>query len=94
MLYYWLLFFFVVFVAKLILATVMIYCLLPNDRLCTRCEEETLLMRKRGLGSLVFLGRVQHRWCPRCGWEGLARRGSDPATRTDARVDADAPTRR
>jgi hypothetical protein len=93
MLYYWLLFFFIVFGAKLLLAIVMIYCLLPGDRQCSRCEEETLLMKRRGLGSLVFLGRVQYRWCPRCGWQGLARRSTDAAAPTGARVGAGAPTR-
>jgi hypothetical protein len=93
MLYYWLLFFFIVFGAKLLLAIVMIYCLLPSDRSCSRCEEETLLVKRRGFGSLVFLGRVQYRWCPRCGWQGLARRAANPAAPTGARVGAGAPTR-
>jgi hypothetical protein len=75
---YWLFFFFVAFGAKVLLAFVMIYLLLPTDRSCVQCDEETLLVRMNRLGrfgSLCSGGRVQWRWCPRCGWEGLARRG-------------------
>ncbi|HUE96552.1 MAG TPA: hypothetical protein VMN39_07820 [Longimicrobiaceae bacterium] len=77
MLYYWLLFFFLAFGAKVLLALVMIFMLLPSDRTCSQCDEETLLIRAHRLGrfgSALTLRRVQWRWCPRCGWEGLARR--------------------
>jgi hypothetical protein len=77
MLFYWLLFFFVAFFAKAFLAFVMIYLLLPVDRCCSQCDEETLLIRFNRMGrwgSALTLGRVQWRWCPRCEWEGLARR--------------------
>jgi len=73
---YWLLYFFVAFGAKLLLAFVMIYLLLPNDRQCTQCDEETLLIQTNRAGRIGFalsLGRIQWRWCPRCGEEGLAR---------------------
>ena len=73
---YWVLFGFVALGAKLILAAITIYLLLPTDRRCNGCDDETLLLRmERGsrLLSLVLLGRIQRRWCPRCGWEGLAR---------------------
>lgn len=82
MLYYWLLFFFVAFGAKALLALVMIYLLLPRDRTCSRCDRETVLVHHGGLGLVVsgfFLGRVQRRWCPACGWEGLAQRVGSPA---------------
>jgi hypothetical protein len=85
MLYYWLLFFFLAFGAKVVLALVMIYLLLPPDRSCNLCEEETLLIRTNRLGRIGFrlsFGRVQWRWCPRCGWEGLARRAPKPAAPT------------
>lgn len=76
---YYLLFFFVTVGAKLLLALVMIYFLLPRERSCTQCDGETLLMgagRAGRVGTRLFLGRVQWRWCPRCGWEGMARRGA------------------
>lgn len=79
MLYYYLLFFFVAFWAKFGLALVMIYLLLPTDRSCSRCDGETLLLggnRMARLRARLFLGRVQRRWCPQCGWEGLARRAA------------------
>jgi hypothetical protein len=73
---YWLLYFFVAFGSKLLLALVTIYLLLPSVSSCNGCDEETLLLqmgRGRRFVSLIFLGRVQRRWCPRCGWEGYAR---------------------
>jgi hypothetical protein len=90
MLYYYLLFFFVTVGAKLILALAMIYLLLPTDRHCADCEEETLLMEGSRVVRFVcrlWPGRLQRRWCPRCGREGFARpvlRGPapEPAPRT------------
>lgn len=80
MLYYYLLFFFVAFGAKLVLALLMIYWLLPSERSCSQCDEQTLFIRPppvpRALLRLGF-GRLQWRWCPHCGSEGMVRsRGS------------------
>ena len=75
--YHWLLFIFVAFLSKALLAFAMIYILLPNQRSCAQCDEETLLIRGgriARIGSAIAFGRVQWRWCPRCGWEGLCRR--------------------
>jgi hypothetical protein len=95
MVYYYLLFFFVTVGAKLILALVMIYLLLPSDRHCGDCEGETLLMegsRLVRISARLWPGRLQRRWCPRCGREGFARptlRGHTPEpapqTRTPTR---------
>lgn len=76
MLYYYLLFFFVTVGAKLVLALVMIYLLLPTDRQCGECNEETLLLEEHALVRFVTRlspGRLQRRWCPRCGSEAFAR---------------------
>ena len=76
MLHYWLLFFFVTVVAKLLLAMVMIYMLLPSDRRCGECGEETLLIEGHWVVRLVTRwtpGRLQRRWCPACRREGFAR---------------------
>lgn len=73
---YYAFFLFVAFGAKLLLALVMIYMLLPTDRRCDECDEETLLIQLRGTWralSRLAGGRVQRRWCPRCNWYGLAR---------------------
>jgi hypothetical protein len=75
----WVFFFFVAFGSKVILATAMIYLILEEDRGCPSCDAETLLMRMGPGGralSLLSWGRVQKRWCPRCGWEGLTRTGT------------------
>mgnify|MGYP006174735807 CR=1 FL=1 len=76
MLYYYLIFFFVTVGAKFILALVMIYLLLPTDRRCAECDEETILLEGHPLVravTRVLPGRLQRRWCPRCGHEGFAR---------------------
>ncbi len=90
MLYYWLFFFFVAFGAKLILALLMVYLLLPSDPACSQCDEPTLLIRTNRFSRIGFalsFGRVQWRWCPRCQWEGLARRG-DPRQKSGGRKPA------
>lgn len=92
----YLLFFFLTVGAKLVLATVMIYFLLPADPCCSECDGETLLMggsRASRLRARIFFGRLQWRWCPRCGWEGLSRRVPDPGPPTDAAVHRRASTR-
>ena len=96
MLLYYLLFFFVALGAKLLLALCMIYLLLPTDPRCSGCDEPTLLIRAtRGgqLGRWLTLGRVQWRWCPRCGQEGMARRISPAAHARAAAVNPGARTR-
>jgi hypothetical protein len=89
------LFFFVAFGAKALLGFVMIYLLLPSDRSCSQCDEDTLLVRTNRAGRFGFAmsrGRVQWRWCPGCGWEGLARRARPATAATGRRVDKPAPT--
>ncbi|HEU0054397.1 MAG TPA: hypothetical protein VFQ39_14515 [Longimicrobium sp.] len=73
-LWMWLLFFFIAFGAKALLATVMIYLIFPADRVCSACDGDTLPLRMGPLGRAAqALFPVQRRWCPRCGWEGLTR---------------------
>lgn len=75
MLYYYL-FFFIAVGAKLVLALLMIYLLLPTDRRCGECDEETLLLEGHRLVRFVTRAapfRLQRRWCPRCGDESFAR---------------------
>jgi hypothetical protein len=83
---YYSIFFFLAFGAKLLLALVMIYMLLPGDRRCNQCDDETLLLqlsRGRLWLARACLDRLQRRWCPACGWEGYAR-ASRPASRVFA----------
>lgn len=87
--FYYLLFLFIAFGVKLILALVMIYMLLMVDTRCNGCGEETLLIAPTGWSrwlSRMMLGRVQRRWCPRCGWYGLARRVPPPREPSGHRV--------
>jgi hypothetical protein len=81
MLFYYTLFLFIAFGSKLMLALAMIYMLLPSERSCNSCDEDTLLIRPDRSGQIfsrLTFGRVQRRWCPRCGWDGLARRVKAP----------------
>lgn len=94
----YLLFFFVAMGAKLILAMITIYLLLPADRRCTRCDGETLPIRMRRPGriaSWLLRRRLEWRWCPRCSWEGMARGGDRPRkSRVGTRRDSPAPAPR
>jgi hypothetical protein len=74
----WIFFFFLAFGAKALLAFAMIYLIFPADRVCNECDGETVLVQMGPMGRLLSafsLGRVQRRWCPHCGWEGLTRSG-------------------
>lgn len=81
----WIVFFFIAFGAKVVLAFAMIYLIFPTDRVCSECDGETLPIRMGVVGRLLSWmsrGAVQRRWCPRCGWEGLTRSGRLPADAT------------
>jgi len=87
---YYLLFLFVAFGSKLLLALVTIWLLFPSDPRCSECDGETLLLRMGPVGravSRLLLGQIQRRWCPRCGGETFAR----PARRRPGRVLAGGP---
>jgi hypothetical protein len=75
----WIAFFFVAFFAKLGLAAAMCYLIFPTERTCDECNGETLPVRMGLAGRLmsrVMMGRLQKRWCPRCGWQGITRTGA------------------
>ena len=83
----WVFFFFVAFGSKVLLAAATIYLLLPKERQCDECDGETIPIRMGAVArgfSRVFAGKVQRRWCPQCGWEGLTRTGrlNPPGTLT------------
>jgi hypothetical protein len=72
----WLLFFFVAFGAKALLALVTIYYIFPSERSCPECDGDTLPLRMSAPGRLaarLMRGRIGRRWCPRCGWDGMVR---------------------
>lgn len=75
----WILFFFVAFFAKLGLAAAMCYLIFSSERTCDGCDAETLPVRMGAAGRLLsrlLMGRLQKRWCPRCGWQGITRTGA------------------
>jgi hypothetical protein len=72
----WIVFIFVAFVAKFFLAVAMCYLIFPSERTCDECNAETLPVRMGWFGrtlSRMMMGRLQRRWCPGCGWEGMTR---------------------
>jgi hypothetical protein len=94
----WVFFFFVAFGSKVILATAMIYLILEEERGCPSCDAETALLRMGLPGRLLSLcsgGRVQKRWCPQCGWEGLTRSGTlnQPVSRQRGAIPRPTPER-
>jgi hypothetical protein len=74
----WLLFFFLAFGAKFVLAVAMCYLVLDSERDCASCATETIPIQMKGWNralSVLSMGYIQRRWCPRCQWEGLTRTG-------------------
>lgn len=62
------------FLARLFLATVVFYWILPDGRECPICDAETLRVQHRVWNAL--LPRFRTSWCPECGWEGLMQRSA------------------
>lgn len=57
------------FVLRAIAATFAYAWLLSDAPECPNCGRETLHVQRRGLDWLF--PRLQPRWCPECGWDGL-----------------------
>jgi hypothetical protein len=92
--FYWLLFFFVAFGSKLLLALVTIWLVFPAETRCNGCDGETLLIRMGPAGravSRLLLGRLQRRWCPHCGWEGMVRQSPPRAGNARAAASSGTP---
>ena len=77
-----------VIVLPLGLSLAMGYRGLPNGRGCPLCTAETLRLQARWLRYVRLTGarRLHARWCPRCGWEGVARVVEAPPERTAALI--------
>lgn len=60
----------------LVVATSVLYLVLPLGRMCPRCGGYTNQVLLRKLLRLASRW-LQWRWCSRCGWEGPGRRGPD-----------------
>lgn len=57
------------FLLRAIAATFVYAWLLSDAPECPNCSGETLHLQRRGLDRLF--PRLQSRWCPECGWDGL-----------------------
>lgn len=73
--------------AILVAAVRVAYLAIPSGRLCPECGGGTSAVEMTAVGRLVAAW-LQRRWCSRCGWEGLGRRGPDVAAH-EAPVDHD-----
>lgn len=65
-----------VILVPLALSAVLSFRAVHRGRDCPLCRRETIWLRSRWFGPLVRLGGghvLQRRWCPGCGWEGVAR---------------------
>ncbi|NUQ11081.1 MAG: hypothetical protein HUU26_01970 [Gemmatimonadaceae bacterium] len=70
------------FVLRVILATVVFAMILPAGDRCLNCDATTVRLRSPVLDRC--LPWFRKRWCLRCGWQGVLRRGavtSEPAVR-------------
>ncbi len=72
-----------VIVLPLALSLVMGYRGLPTGKACPLCAGETVRLQSRWLryARLTAGRRLHARWCPRCGWEGVARVTEAPPQR-------------
>jgi len=61
-----------------------VYLMLPRSRACPHCADELVLIRHLVLRRLLPL--VEHRWCLRCGWSGVVRRGARVPGESQSRV--------
>lgn len=66
------------FVLRGIAATVLFLCILPDGVRCPQCDAETLHIEGRRL--LRWIPRMRPSWCTVCGWEGILRRTTPPAS--------------
>ncbi len=67
-------FFGLLFVLRIVAATVFFYFILPKGDRCPNCDTPTLRVQSRGWNSLFPFLRTS--WCLGCGWEGLLRHGN------------------
>jgi uncharacterized protein with PIN domain len=63
----------VIFVARIIFATMFFHAVLPNSDRCPECDTPTLRVHSRGWNLLMPWFRTS--WCYACGWRGLLRHG-------------------
>jgi hypothetical protein len=61
------------FILRGIAITLFFLYILPQGDRCPNCDEPTLRVQSRMCSWLLHGFRSS--WCPRCGWEGLLRRG-------------------
>ena len=61
------------FVARIVIATVVFFWILPEADRCPVCDAPTLRVQHRAMNALF--PRLRTSWCPECKWEGLLRPG-------------------
>ncbi len=74
--------FVVLFVLRVVAATVIFLWILPRGDRCPNCDAVTLRLQSNRLVRLV--PSLRRSWCLRCGWQGMLRVG--PITPQTART--------
>jgi len=57
---------------RVAIVAAVVFIMLPVTRACPRCTGELTLIRHPVLRFLIPY--IEHRWCLRCGWNGVTRR--------------------
>ena len=65
------------FALRFVLATLFFYALWPEGDRCPSCNAETLHVQSR-----IMRRRFRASWCPRCNWEGMLKRPTQPPAKT------------
>jgi hypothetical protein len=63
----------VIFVVRIVFATMFFHAVLPDSDRCPECDTPTLRVHSRGWNLLMPWFRTS--WCYACGWRGLLRHG-------------------
>ena len=79
------------FVARIIVATLLFILILPPGDRCPICDAHTLRIQHRAWNTLFPGFRTS--WCPECRWEGLQRDAAPRRVRTRHRVAPSPPAR-
>jgi hypothetical protein len=77
-------FFGLLFVLRIVAATIFFYFILPKGDRCPNCDTPTLRVQSRWWNK--FFPFLRTSWCLGCGWEGLLRHGTVTPAPTPAEL--------
>jgi hypothetical protein len=77
-------FFGLLFVLRIVAATIFFYFILPKGDRCPNCDTPTLRVESKWWNRLMPFLRTS--WCLECGWDGLLRHGAVTPAPTPAEL--------